>query len=181
MRFTVDGQTATFDELSAAHKLVTDDYKNGVDVMRGYLEVEMESMIEYFPTADDVRHNLGYPDGSALSKDDYLKAAALYRKTYDIVYVAPAEGTNTIYTVMGKIANTAISKRYDANGGDPTKESVPFNAEIVAHGEMTSFSYSDTYNTTPDVYLMRGKDPEVTIEKVPAYKIDEGIRLRAGN
>jgi hypothetical protein len=177
---TVTGEVATFEELSQEHKLLTSDYQNGVEAMRGYLEVEMPNMIEYFPNANEVRKSLSYSDNKVLTKEDYLMAAAIYRQTYDIVYDVPAQGTNTIYTVMNKLANIAVSKRYDANTGNAASEAVPFDVTIDATRDMTAFTYSDNlFTTTPDTYGMSGKDPQRTTEKAPAYKIDHNIKLRA--
>lgn len=183
---TADGNTATFEELSQEHKLLTSEYPNRVDVTRSYLEVEMPNMIEYFPTADEVRNNLGYSASKVLTKEDYLMAAAIGRQTYDIAYVITPEetskDTNSIFDVMNRIANTAVSKRYDANGGDAANEAVPFTATIEVAGIMNSFTYYDnSFNTTPDVYGIAGKDPQRTTEKEPAWKIDPSMKLKALN
>ena len=180
--YLANGEEKSFEELSQSHKILT-DVGSGVDAMHVYFS-RMEEMVNHFPSEQEVRRNLGHAVGKSLAKEDYLKAVALYRKTYDIIYDVPADGTNTIYSVMNRISDRNVEKRYDRMlDSANSKDSPAFRATIEANSRMTSFTYSDNlFNLTPDVYGMTGglnRDPERTLEQVPAWKVDHAIKLRA--
>lgn len=110
------GAELTKEELSESVRLTVDKYPDGPDAMRGFFE-KMEVMMNHFPSEAEVRNNLGYAADKKLTKQDYLDAAAIYRKAYDSIYEHP---NGKLYSEMNRLGASAVGYHYDTmNEAEP--------------------------------------------------------------
>jgi hypothetical protein len=179
--YTDKGEEQTFKQASDSHRLLETESKSPLQAMNVYFQ-EMETMINHYPSEQEVRTNLGIATGKKLTKTDYMAAAFLYRKTYDVVYDTPNSTTNSLYSVMHILGENTVSLRYDAlNDNDPSNDPIQFKAILEMSPDSSSFKHSDNYfNEGADTYLMQGtKAPERTVGSVPTWQIPANTHLSA--
>jgi hypothetical protein len=138
-----NGTETTKEELSESVRLTTDKYPDATDAMRGFFD-KMEVMMNHFPSEAEVRNNLGYDASKKLTKEDYLNAAAIYRKAYDSIYENP---NGKLYSEMNRLGASAVGYHYDTmNEAEPYRISI----ELPKGSELVLVTDNSTRNSVKD-------------------------------
>ena len=179
--YTETGEEQTFEELKEQNTLYASEYGGfgGELAYRGFFE-RAETMINHYPTEQEVRNNLGYPADHKLTKADYKLAMGVYVKAYDVLYDQPGTNKgNNLYAVLTRIADETVDQRYDRlNDSDASNDS--FNATLELSERLTQFTHTDTLKATAgNVYVMKaGADMSKSIDAKDVRWMMPGTRIQ---
>lgn len=170
-----NGEKMTYEQKAESLTLSTKEFPSGRDGMVGFFQ-RAEQMVEEYPTEDQVRNNLGYPETQKLTLNDYLLTAGLTNKVYnETLFDQPGSMQgNSIHAVLNKLAIANVTQRYNRlNDGDASNDTTPFDATLTVGDSLLNFSYHDnTFDLEPTKYEMAyTRDISRTPSTTPSWVI----------
>lgn len=157
------GNVQTYEELKESIQLPVGKYKNGPEALEAFFELHMSNMIDYRPTKEEVRNNLGLNKDQEVTLQHFLQAGKLHDEAYDHLYDTPA---GDLHTTMQKLSQIGI-KNWATSLEDPTK---PYDPMSMQYDPINSkITLSDSQESV--YYKLTGPDLTKSIAKVPQYEI----------